>query len=157
MVNMKMQLTSPVIGIDRNEAIPKKYTCDGESVNPPFTISNIPEGTASFAFIMEDIDVSHTVRIDGKWEHWLVWNIPPETTVIADGVPPHGVFGMNTNGTLGYDSPCPPDGTHRYVFKLFALKKMLDLPEGASKQELLSAMEMKILDQAELIGTYYRQ
>lgn len=152
---MKIEISSSAIGNDG--AIPEKYTCDGESINPPLVFANIPREAKSLALIMEDPDVPRTIRMDGIWDHWIVWNIPPDTAIIEDGVPPSGIFGMNTNGEIGYAPPCPPDGTHRYIFKLFALKQMLALPEGANKQELLASMEGKILDQAELIGTYYRQ
>ena len=143
--------------VGESGVIPEKYTCDGESINPPLVISGVPGEAGSLALIMEDIDVPRTIRMDGKWDHWLVWNIPPETTGIEDGVPPPGIFGMNTGGNIGYAPPCPPDGTHRYVFKLFALSKMLTLPEGSNKEELLYAMEGKILCHAECIGTYFRQ
>jgi hypothetical protein len=150
-----MKLTSFSFADGAN--LPQKYTCDGQSVNPPLSFVDIPAHTTSFALVVEDTDVPRHIREDGMWYHWLVWNIPPETTKIEEGIPPAGVFGINSGRTLGYTPPCPPNGTHRYYFKLFALSQMLDLPEGATKQELLSAMEGKILGQAELMGTYCRQ
>jgi hypothetical protein len=140
-----------------NEMIPRKYTCDGENMNPPFLFKDVPPDTKTLALIMEDPDVPRSIRSDGMWDHWIMWNIPPETATIAEGVPPAGIFGTNTSGTRKYTPPCPPNGTHRYFFKLFALDTELALPEEAGKAELLSGMEGHILDEADLVGMYSKR
>ncbi len=149
-----MQIESPTF--KNSEAIPQKYTCDGENINPPLLFKDIPADAKSLALIMEDPDVSHGIRTDGMFDHWVVWNIPPETKIIEEGTPPAGTFGRNTSGTEKYIGPCPPDREHRYFFKLFALDTKLALPAGSSKSELLSAMKGRIMHEAEIIGTYNR-
>lgn len=134
--------------------IPARYTCDGENINPPLKISDVPEGAASLALIMEDPDVPRTIRQNGMWDHWLVWNIPGETKEIKEGQALSGVQGNNTGGKAGYAGPCPPDREHRYFFKLYALDIMLDLPQDISKSDLQKAMEGHVLDYAELVGLY---
>ena len=150
-----MKLESSVF---RHEgSIPLKYTCDGENISPPLKISDVPEGAMSLVLIMDDPDVPKDIRPDGMWDHWLVWNIPPETTEILEGEEPKGVIGKNTGGRFGYGGPCPPDREHRYFFKLYALDTMLDLPaETTTKADLEAAMQGHILDQAELMGRYNR-
>ncbi|NOZ80285.1 MAG: YbhB/YbcL family Raf kinase inhibitor-like protein [DPANN group archaeon] len=143
-----MQLTSPVFA--NNEKIPAKYSCEGEDINPPLKIDNIPEGTRTMALIMDDPDAPA-----GTWDHWIVFNIPV-TTSIPEDVKTLGVSGMNSWGRTGYGGPCPPSGTHRYFFRLYALDQELPLQQGASKEELVQAMEGRIIDQAELMGTYTR-
>ncbi|MFA5830637.1 MAG: YbhB/YbcL family Raf kinase inhibitor-like protein [Candidatus Paceibacterota bacterium] len=145
------------LAFKNNEIIPKKYTCDGLNINPPLVLKDIPADTKTLALIMEDPDVPHSIRSDGMWDHWIMWNIPPETKIIAEGVPPAGVFGTNTGGTQKYAPPCPPNGTHRYFFKLFALDTELALSAGANKSQLLSSMERHILDEADLVGIYGRR
>jgi len=137
---------------EHNGSIPSKYTCDGNNVSPPLRISEIPSEAKSLVLIMDDPDAPV-----GVWDHWLVWNIPPETAEIAEGQEPEGVIGKNTGGKLGYQGPCPPDREHRYFFKLFALDTQLDLPpETADKKDLEAAMEGHILGQTELMGRYNR-
>lgn len=149
-----MQIESPAF--KNNQALPKKYTCDGESINPPFLFRDIPAEAKSLALVVEDPDVPLSIRSDGMFDHWLIWNIPPDTELVEEGIPPAGTFGRNTRGTEKYIAPCPPDREHRYFFKLFALDINLPLPEGSSKAELLSAMEGHIINEAEIIGTYNR-
>ena len=149
-----MQLNS--LAFNYNEAIPTKYTCDGENVSPPFVISDVPEGTQSLALIMDDPDVPTTVQSDGVWNHWVVFNIPPDTKEIVEGQEPAGVHGKGTSGDAGYYGPCPPDREHRYFFKIYALDTMLDLPEGSSKADVERVMEGHTLDKAELVGRYER-
>jgi hypothetical protein len=128
-------------------AIPVKYTCDGENISPPLTWSDPPEGTVGFALINDDPDAPA-----GTWVHWLLFNIPAGSRGLEEAVPdapelPDGSrHGENSWGRLNYGGPCPPSGTHRYFFKLYAL----------DKQELLDAMEGHVLEQAELMGTYTR-
>lgn len=144
-----MQLTSTAF-VD-NEAMPAKYTCDGEDVNPPLQITGVPDGAKSLVLIVDDPDAPA-----GNWVHWVVFNVPPSMTEILENHGPPGVHGKGTSGNLEYHGPCPPDRQHRYFFKLYALDAMLDLAEGASKEEVKRAMAGHILGQAELIGLYER-
>ncbi|MBI4226400.1 YbhB/YbcL family Raf kinase inhibitor-like protein [Candidatus Roizmanbacteria bacterium] len=134
------------------EIIPKKYTCDGENINPPLTIASIPAEAKSLALIVDDPDAPV-----GNWNHWLVWNIEPATKEISENsVPANTVLGINDFGKLEYGGPCPPSGTHRYFFRIYALDTKLDLPQGAKRGELENAMKNHIVDQGELMGKYSR-
>ena len=128
-------------------SIPVQYTCEGEGINPPLSIEGIPHGTQSLVIIAEDPDTSK-----GTFDHWLVWNIPVNSQVAQDSVP--GISGMNSSGKTGYHPPCPPDGSHRYFFYVFALDNELDLPSGADKQALQVAMKDHILASGTLMGRY---
>lgn len=141
----------------RGGAIPSKYTCDGENISPPLIIKSPLEGVGSFALIMEDPDVPKNIRPDGLWVHWVVWNIPKDTREIGEGDKTLGVRGVSTRGVNEYGGPCPPDGEHRYFFKLYALNKVLDLKEGASKDELIQTMSKYVMDKAVLMGVYERE
>lgn len=149
-----MKLSSPAFAHEGN--IPSKYTCDGENISPPLGISEVPPNTVSLALIMEDPDVPTNVKEDGMWDHWVVFNMPPDIADIAEGNEPLGAAGIGTNGKEGYFGPCPPDREHRYFLKLFALDTALDLPEKSTKDELGKAMTNHILDQAVLMGRYER-
>ncbi|MDP3991473.1 MAG: YbhB/YbcL family Raf kinase inhibitor-like protein [Candidatus Colwellbacteria bacterium] len=156
-----MKLESSVF--EHEGAIPAKYTCDGENISPPMKISDVPQGTESLVLIMDDPDVPKSIRPDGVWDHWLVWNIPPETNEITEGQDLRAgkqgqwAVGKNTSSRLGYQGPCPPDREHRYFFKLYALDTVLDLsPETTTKSDLEAAMQSHILSQAELMGRYNR-
>ena len=105
---------------------------------------------------MDDPDVPKHLRPDGMWDHWVVFNIPPNRTSLDEGEEPSGVRGIGTGQNLDYYGPCPPDREHRYYFRLYALDTELDLPEGATKKEVESAMEGHILEQAVLMGRYER-
>ena len=129
--------------------IPAKYTCDGDEVSPPLHIEGIPQGTISMALIAEDPDAPK-----GTFDHWLVWNIDPVADIEEGGRP--CISGKNGAGKTGYHGACPPNGSHRYFFYLFALDTDIDLPAGASKQELQDAMEGHIIGQGSLMGTYQR-
>ena len=133
------------------EMIPKKYTCDGDDISPPLQISDVPENTKSLALIMDDPDAPV-----GVWDHWIAFNIPASISQINEGEEPQGTPGKNSWGRTVYGGPCPPSGTHRYFFKLYALDTMLDLEPGASKKKVLKAMEGHILAQGELMGKYKR-
>lgn len=133
------------------EPIPSGFTCDGEGISPPLSWEHVPEGATSFVLIMDDPDA-----LGGTWDHWIVFNIPPTVTGVAEGEEPEGVGGASSFERSGYGGPCPPSGSHRYVFHLYALDTMLDVGEGASKQEILRAMEGHVIAKAELIGTYER-
>lgn len=137
--------------------IPSKYTCDGDNISPPLTISKNPNGTQTFVLIMEDPDVPKEVRSDGIWNHWLIWNISRSVKKIDEGKAPQGVVGKNTGGSNTYQGPCPPDREHRYFFRMYALDTNLVLDEKATtKQQLLNTMQGHILAQAELMGRYKR-
>ncbi len=138
------------------EFIPSRYTCDGEDINPLLEIKNPPPGTKSFVLIMDDPDATGGVT----WDHWLLFNIPPDTQYIVEGtVPPGALQGKNSWGRSNYGGPCPPRGSkpHRYMFKLYALDTLLDLPEGTTKEEIEKAMTGHILEQTTLIGLYARK
>ena len=146
-----MKLTSSAF--DQGEPIPKKYTCQGQDINPPLKWSDIPENTKSFALIVDDPDAQKVAGI--TWIHWLVKDIPASASSLSeDGVPGKEV--INSFGRPGYGGPCPPSGTHRYFFKLSALDVVLELEAGADKGALLQAMEGHVLAEAELMGTYSR-
>lgn len=146
-----MQISSPAF--EPNQAIPAQYTCDGENYNPSLIIKEVPEGTQSLALVMDDPDAPR-----GDWVHWLMWNIASDTSEIGENsVPTSAIQGRNDFGQSNYGGPCPHQGTHHYHFKLYALNDSLELPETTTKAELLRAIEDKIIDQAELIGTYARQ
>ena len=149
-----MKITSSAFG--HEEKIPSKYTCDGENINPPLSFSGIPAEAKGLALIMDDPDVPKHLRPDGMWDHWVVFNIPPNLASLDEGEEPSGVRGIGTGQNLDYYGPCPPDREHRYYFRLYALDTELDLPEGVTKKEVESAMEGHILEQAVLMGRYER-
>lgn len=148
-----MKITSPVF--ENFGKIPAKYTCDGENINPPLVISEVPSEAKSLVLIMDDPDA---VKPAGKvWDHWIVYNISPTVNIINEGEEPAGIHGLGTGGNSDYYGPCPPDGEHRYFFKIYALDTELNLPPGSDKQAVLSAMSGHVLDQAELVGLYNRK
>lgn len=138
-----MQLTSLEFG--NNELIPSKFTCEGEDINPPLIIEDIPQGTQSLALVVDDPDA-----LGATFVHWVVWNIPLVSRIEAGSVP--GNQGVNDFGRKNYGGPCPPSGTHRYFFKIYALDIKLTLPEEVNKESLEKAMQGHILDKTQLIG-----
>jgi hypothetical protein len=146
---MEITITSPAFA--EGEPIPAKFSCDGEDISPELVWSGIPEGTASLALIMDDPDAPM-----GTWVHWVLFNLPPGSAGLPEGAAGLGEDGNNSWKRTGYGGPCPPGGTHRYFFKLYALDTTLDLEPGATKKALEKAMEGHILAQAELMGTYSR-
>ena len=133
--------------------IPRRLTADGKNVNPPLTIRGGPPEAESLVLIVDDPDAAM-----GTWNHWLVWNISPRTTVIKeDSIPAGAIVGRNDAGTAKYVGPSPPRGTHRYYFRLYALDKTLDLPTGSVRPDLEDAMRDHVLDRAELLGRYARE
>jgi len=140
-----------------NEMIPTKYTCDGEGISPPLKWEGVPPETKSFALIMDDPDAP-----SGDFVHWVIFSIPAESDFLEEDIETAGELpsgmkqGKNSGGRLGYTPPCPPSGTHRYFFKLYALNAEIKLKAGISKQDLLNAMQGHILDSAEMIGRYQR-
>lgn len=146
----KFSIASPAFS--HNGMIPAKYTCDGADVNPPLSIGGVPEKAKSLALIVDDPDAPR-----GTWVHWVVWNIPAGTREIPeDSVPPGAVQGTNDFGTRKYGGPCPPSGTHRYFFKLYALDAPLALLPGATKAQVEKAMSGHLLGKAETVGLYRR-
>lgn len=135
------------------EYIPSKYTCDGMDVSPPLMIDNVPPKARALALIVDDPDAPR-----GTWVHWVAWNINPGTREIKEqSIPTGAVQGMNDFGNRDYGGPCPPSGTHRYFFKLYALDTALTLGPDTTKPALEAAMKGHILDKAELIGLYERK
>ncbi len=152
-----MNLTSPAF--PHNGTISPKYTCDGKNLSPPLEFSAVPVKAKSLVLIMDDPDIPDFVKQKFRievWDHWVVFNIPPETRKIQEGQDPPGILGKNTSGKNMYGGPCPPDREHRYFFKLYAVDTMLDLSEGVTKPEVEKAMQGHILDKAELVGRYER-
>lgn len=156
--SMTLTLTAPAF--EHNTSIPSQYTCDGENKNPRLEISGVPEGTKSLALIMDDPDIPDSVKesrgID-VFDHWVLFNLPADAAVIEEASTPPGTEGANSAGGSEYTGPCPPDGEHRYFFKLYALDTELDLPAGASKADVEAAMTGNIIEQTELVGLYERQ
>lgn len=132
--------------------IPSKFTCDVSDTSPPLQIAGVPSGAKSLVLIVDDPDAP-----GGLFTHWLAWNIPPQTGSIAEGSAPKGVQGANDFGKSGYRGPCPPPGTHRYSFKIFALDRELELRSGAKRSQVDAAMKGHVIAQGELIGRYARK
>lgn len=145
-----MKITSPAFA--DKQMIPQKYTGDDEDVNPPLQISDPPAGTQGLVLIVDDPDAP-----SGDWVHWLVWNINPETKLIAENESPQGAAqGTNDFGKQNYGGPCPPSGIHHYQFKIYALDTLLNLPSSSRKKDLEKAMEGHVLDKEMLIGLYQK-
>ncbi|MGC8855881.1 MAG: YbhB/YbcL family Raf kinase inhibitor-like protein [Anaerolineae bacterium] len=150
---MNMTLSSPAFGA--GQPIPVTYSCRGRDISPALEWGDPPASTQSFALIMDDPDAPV-----GTWDHWVLYNIPasvrrlPEAIPAEASLPDGSLHGKNSWGRLGYGGPCPPSGTHRYFFRLYALDTTLPLSSGASKKQVLEAMKGHILAQAELMGTF---
>jgi len=153
---MQIKITSPVFS--NGSLIPSKYTCDGQNVSPPLQWQNVPAAAKSLAIICDDPDAPV-----GTWVHWVLYNLPPDTTQLAENIPAdrilvsHANQGTNDFRKIGYGGPCPPSGTHRYFFKIYALDTTIDLQPGATKKQLLNAARGHIIGTGELIGKYSRQ
>jgi Raf kinase inhibitor-like YbhB/YbcL family protein len=143
------KLSVESLAFENNKLIPAKYTCDGDDVNPPLTIEGIPEEAKTLALIVDDPDAPM-----GTWNHWIVWNIPPTGKIEENTVP--GTEGTNTAREHSYGGPCPPYGTHRYFFKVYALDTKLTLNSDSKKKDVEKAMESHILAKGELVGLYRR-
>ncbi len=154
-IEENMEIFSP--NFENGGMIPKKYTCEGEKISPELVFTNIPEGTKSLVLLMWDPDVPLEFGTNGNWDHWIVFNMSPKNTKILEGEEPKGVHGLTTSNTLQYVPPCPPDREHRYFFQLYALNSLLDLPEGATREEVENAMVGHILAEAELMGRYEKE
>jgi Raf kinase inhibitor-like YbhB/YbcL family protein len=146
----KMKITSSAFQESGN--IPSKFTCDGSDTSPPLQITGVPSEAKSLVLIADDPDAP-----GGLFTHWLVWNIPPQTSSIPEGSAPKGIHGTNDFGKSGYGGPCPPSGTHRYYFKLFALDRELNLASSTKRRQLDAAMEGHVIAQGELMGRYSRK
>lgn len=141
---------------ENNGMIPVKYTCDGQKVHPPLSISGVPKDAKSLVLIMEDTDVPRVYQADGIYDHWVVFNMPTSTQFIKEGELAPGIYGASTSGLAKYVAPCPPDKEHRYIFSLYALDIGLDLGPGVIKEKVLEAMEGHILEKVDLVGRYDR-
>ena len=147
-----MKLTSPEF--TDQARVPGRFTCEGENISPPLDWSDVPDGAAELALTCEDPDAP-----GGTFAHWVLWGLHPTTSGLRANTAPPGVHaGRNGFGRFGYDGPCPPPGhgTHHYYFQLSAWDAPIDLPEGASIDELHQAARGRILDEATLVGTYQR-
>lgn len=133
-----------------NGSIPGKYTCDGENVNPPMEFEGIPEKAESLVLIVDDPDAPTKT-----FTHWIVWNIEPVAKIEEDSIP--GIEGINDFRKIGYGGPCPPSGTHRYFFRVYALDKNLELKAGAGRKELENGMIGHIVAEGELMGKYRKK
>ena len=156
---MAISLTSPVF--THKGAIPRNYTCQGKDISPALKWSGLPDATKSIALIVDDPDAPDPAAPKRVWVHWVLYNIPPSATGLAEAVsattlPAGSREGKNDWERTGYGGPCPPIGQHRYFHKLYALDAVLPELKQPTKAELLKAMEGHILAQAELIGTYQK-
>lgn len=153
---MTIQVTSPAF--EEGAMIPKQYTCDGANVSPPLKWSGLPTGTKSVAMIADDPDAPV-----GTWVHWVLYGLPPDSKELTENQPLDRMLangakqGTNDFRKIGYGGPCPPSGTHRYFFKMYALDSEIPLDPGARKAQLLKAMEDHVLAKGELMGKYQRQ
>ena len=153
----KMTIDLSSTAFDSGGAIPTRYTCDGMDVSPPLRWSNVPEGTRSLALVADDPDAP-----GGTFVHWVIYDLPPDARRLPEAVPkrqtlPGGAAqGVNGAGGVGYMGPCPPSGTHRYFFRVYALDTELDLGGGATREGLASAMREHVLAGGRLMGTYGR-
>jgi len=151
-----MEINSPAFA--HGAPIPREHTCDGKDVSPPLSFAAPPPGTLSLALIADDPDAPM-----GTWVHWVAWNIPAGSRSLPANLPgkdtlPDGTRqGINDFRRPGYGGPCPPSGTHRYYFRLYALDTSLDLPATTTRGDLDKAMRGHVLAQAELLGTYGRR
>lgn len=143
-----MKIESPEF--QNNQTLPGRYTCEGLGVNPPLEFSDVPASSKSLVLVVEDPDAP-----SGTYIHWLVWNILPQTLGIGENSAPNGATeGLTSAGTKGYVSPCPPTGTHHYIFKLYALDDVLNLPPDTTFGQLERAMSGHVVASAQLTGLY---
>jgi Raf kinase inhibitor-like YbhB/YbcL family protein len=152
-----MQITSSAFG--QHQAIPTKYTCDGENLSPPLAWSGVPSGAKSLVLIVDDPDAPDPVHPTMTWVHWVLYNIPPTASGLAEGLkklPPGTLEGINDWKRTGYGGPCPPTGKHRYFHKLYALDTLLEGLHHPDKAALEKAMLGRSVAHAELIGVYRR-
>ncbi|MCJ7793709.1 YbhB/YbcL family Raf kinase inhibitor-like protein [Candidatus Bathyarchaeota archaeon] len=144
----ELSIKSPAF--EHGKLIPKKYSCDGQDINPPLTIEGIPKEAKTLVLAVDDPDAP-----SGTFDHWIVWNIPASASKIGENTVP-GTEGMNSARQQGYMGPCPPSGTHRYFFKVYALDTELSLGISSRKKDVEKAMQGHILAKGELVGLYRR-
>jgi len=144
----ELSIKSPAF--EPNKLIPRKYTCDGQDINPPLIIEGTPKEAKTLVLAVDDPDAPR-----GTFDHWIVWNIPTSTGKIGENTIP-GIEGINDGRARGYMGPCPPSGTHRYFFKVYALDTELNLGANSKKKDVEKAMQNHILGKGELIGLYRR-
>ena len=155
-MDMEIKIKSPAF--EEGGVIPRKYTCDGPNVSPPLTWTAVPTETKSLAIICDDPDAPM-----GTWVHWVVFNLPINVTELPENIPAQKTLsngakqGITDFQEIGYGGPCPPSGTHRYYFKLYALDTEINLDAGITKKQLLKAMEGHILAEGQLMGKYKRK
>ncbi len=146
-----MQVNSAAF--EQEKMIPAKFTCDGENVNPPINLAEIPSQAKSIVLIVDDPDSP-----GGTWNHWLVWNINPNTKEISENtVPNEAIQGKNDFGENKYGGPCPPMGTHHYFFRVYALDTLLNIPEGSGRADLDLIMKNHVIATGELMGIYQKK
>ncbi len=152
---MELEISSSAF--EDGELIPKKYTCDGEDVSPPLSWTQLPKETKSIVLICDDPDAPM-----GTWVHWVLFGLSPDTLQLSEGISNEkeviggAKHGLNDFRRYGYGGPCPPGGTHRYFFKLYAVDTQVDLNAGATKKEVLNAIKGHILEEGQLMGLYSR-
>lgn len=154
---MALALTSPVF--EHGQPILRKYTCNGDDVSPPLEWTEVPAGTKSLALIVDDPDAPDPAAPKRVWVHWVLYNLPPDTSRLAEGLggadlPAGTLEGLNDWVKLGYGGPCPPIGQHRYFFRLYALDCVLGNLAQPTRKELEKAMRGHVLAEAELVGVY---
>lgn len=142
-----LTISSPAFG--HEGFIPDKYTCEGKNINPPIAIKGIPKQALSLVLIIEDPDAP-----SGIFDHWAVWNIRPTNKIEENSLP--GIAAKNSKGEKRYTGPCPPSGTHRYFFKIYALDTLLDLEDDADKKIIEHALANHVLAYGEMMGLYKR-
>ncbi|MFW9924493.1 MAG: YbhB/YbcL family Raf kinase inhibitor-like protein [Candidatus Thorarchaeota archaeon] len=148
----KLTLSSPAF--KHNSSMPKKYTCQGENINPPLEISGVPKEAKSLALIMTDPDTPIKMTVT----HWVICHLDPKTKKIEEGSKlENAIIGKNMMRRNAYMGPCPPWGTHRYILQLFALNEQLPLNSNSTKKQVLKAMKDHIIEQTELIGLYSKE
>ncbi len=152
----KLAVTSPAFA--HMGVIPREHTCDGGDRLVPLEIGGIPPEAKSLAIVVDDPDVPKSLRPDGNWDHWVIWNLPPSTTSISHGsVPSSAVQGKNSWGRNDWGGPCPPDREHRYFFKAYALDAMLELDPSSGKAAFEQAIDGHVIAKGELVGRYDRK
>jgi hypothetical protein len=154
-----MALTIRSSAFQHNGSIPAEHTCEGADTSPPLEWSGAPKETKSYTLIVDDPDAPDPKAPKMTYVHWVLWDIPPSVTKLPQGTkkaPAGARDGLNDWKKSGYGGPCPPIGRHRYFFKLYALDTLLDLQPGASKADLVKAMDGHVLAEAQLMGTYAR-
>src|SRR6266436_2733061 len=153
----KAEITLTSVAFKEGQSLPPPYTCDGVNISPPLEWSGVPKTAKTVAIVVDDPDAP-----SGAWVHWILYNLPAETIGLVENLPMNenlkagGFQGKNDFGKIGYGGPCPPSGTHRYFFRIYALNSELPLKAGATKAELMKATEGHIVLQGQLMGTYRR-